>query len=196
VWQQAGFRQFRSTEDQTKYLAQEIKDAFQKKKITLVRWIDLQRAFDKVWTDGLLVKLQRNGIGGTMYKFFLFNRRALVSTGEATSRKFLQRHGVPKGGVLSPTLFLIFINDLVSDLSRGIKAALYADDLVLWCSEEHATTATYRMQQAADQLSAWADEWCVQTNHVPPCSHCHQNRKLEPSKSGAHLLLKLKRLPT
>jgi ribonuclease HI len=171
--QQAGFRQYRSTEDQTTYLAQEIEDAFQEKKVTLVTWIDLQRAFDKVWTDGLLVKLQRNGVGGTMYKWvksFLFNRKARVSTNGATSRKFLQRHGVPQGGVLSPTLFLIFINDLVSDLPRGIKAALYADDLVLWCSEEHATTATYRMQQAADQLSAWADEWCVQVNTDKSCT--------------------------
>ena len=42
------------------------------------------------------------------------------------------------------------INDLVSELPKGIKAALYADDLVIWCKEEYATTATYRMQLAAD----------------------------------------------
>ena len=30
-----------------------------------------------------------------------------------------------------------------------MKAALYADDLVMWRAEEHATTATYRMQQAS-----------------------------------------------
>ena len=40
----AGFRQFRATEDQTTYLAQEIEDAFQDKKVTRVAWIDLQRA--------------------------------------------------------------------------------------------------------------------------------------------------------
>ena len=42
------------------------------------------------------------------------------------------------------------INDLVSELPKGIKAALYADDLVIWCKEEYATTATYRMQLAVD----------------------------------------------
>ncbi len=60
--QQAGFRKFRSTEEQTTYLAQEIEDAFLDKKVTLVTWVDLQRAYDKVWTDGLLVKLQQNGV--------------------------------------------------------------------------------------------------------------------------------------
>ena len=69
-----------------------------------------------------------------------------------------------QGGVLSPTLFLLFINDLVSELPKGVKAALYADDLVLWCKEEYASTATYRLQQAANMLQSWAEEWCVSVN--------------------------------
>ena len=166
--EQAGFRQFRSTEDQATYLSQEIEDAFQEKKLVLAAWIDLQKAFDKVWMEGLLVKLLRNGIAGNMYawiKSYLYNRRARVSLDNKTnSKKFLLRHGVPQGGVLSPTLFLLFINDLVSELPRGVKAALYADDLVLWCKEEHASTATYRMQQAADMLHGWAEDWCVSVN--------------------------------
>ncbi len=97
-------------------------------------------------------------------KSYLFNRRARVSLNQRSSRKFLLRHGVPQGGVLSPTLFLLFINDLVSELPRGVKAALYADDLVLWCKEEHATTATYRMQEAIDKLTAWAEDWYVMIN--------------------------------
>jgi hypothetical protein len=40
-------------------------------------------------------------------------------------------------------------------LPKGIHAALYADDLVLWCSEEYATTATYRMQQALNKITEW-----------------------------------------
>ena len=167
VPEQAGFRQFRSTEDQATYLSQEVEDAFQEQKLLFVTWIDLQKAFDKVWTDGLLVKLLRSGISNNMYqwiKAYLFNRRARVSVDQTLSKKFLLRHGVPQGGVLSPTLFLLFINDLVAELPKGIKAALYADDLVIWCKEKHATTATYRMQQAADKLNAWAENWCVSIN--------------------------------
>ena len=57
-----GLRQFRSTKDQATYLFQEREDTFQDKKVMLTTWIDLQKAFDKVWTDGLLVKLQRLGM--------------------------------------------------------------------------------------------------------------------------------------
>ena len=52
----------------------------------------------------------------------------------------------------------MFINDLVSELPKGVKAALYADDLVLWCKEEHASTANYRIQQAIEQLTAWTED--------------------------------------
>ena len=133
----------------------------------LTAWIDLQRAFDKVWTDGLLVKLTRSGVGGHMLKWiksYLHNRRARVNLDQVKSKKILLRHGVPQGGVLSPTLFLLFINDLVSELPRGVSAALYADDLVLWSKEEHATTATLRMQEAMNVLTAWAEDWCVTIN--------------------------------
>ena len=49
--QQAGFREHHCTEDQTTYLAQAIEDGFQQNKQTLAIWIDLQKAFHKVWTQ-------------------------------------------------------------------------------------------------------------------------------------------------
>jgi hypothetical protein len=56
------------------------------------------------------------------------------------------------------------MNDLVPELPNGVQAALYADDLVLWCSEEYATTAKYRIQTALDIVANWANEWCVTIN--------------------------------
>ena len=167
VPEQAGFQKFRSTEDQVTYLSQVIEEAFQEQKVVLASFIDLQKAFDKVWKDGLLVKLLRYGVSGNLYRWtksYLHNRRARVSVDGKKSKKVLLRHGVPQGGVLSPTLFILFINDLVAELPRGISAALYADDLVLWCSEEYATTANYRMQQALNTIHGWAQQWCVSIN--------------------------------
>ena len=183
--EQAGFRQFRSTEDQVTYLSQEIEDAFQEKKVLFATWIDLQKAFDKVWTDGLLVKAQRCGVGGRMYKWitsFLHNRKARVTVDGKLSRKFLLQHGVPQGGVISPTLFLIFIDDLIKKLPKGIKAALYADDLVMWCAEEYATTATYRMQEAVNVLAAWAKRWNVSINKDKSSTTLFTLTKQQPGK--------------
>ena len=97
-------------------------------------------------------------------KSYLHNRRARVLVNGECGKKVLLRQGVPQGGVLSPTLFLLFINDIVSDLPKGIHAALYADDLVIWCAEEYSTTATYRMNLALDKLSTWTKKWCVTIN--------------------------------
>ena len=64
--EQAGFRQHRSTEDQVTYIAQKIEDGFQDKQHTLTVWIDMEKAFDRVWKDGLQLKLQKRGVTGCM----------------------------------------------------------------------------------------------------------------------------------
>ena len=94
-------------------------------------------------------------------KSYLHNRRARLTVDNAKSKKVLLRHGVPQGRVLSLTLFLIFINDLIKQFPDAVKCAMYADDLVLWCKEEHATTAQLRLQEAVNILSRWTQDWCV-----------------------------------
>ena len=78
----AAFRQDRSTEDQITYIAQAIEDAFQDKKHTLAVWIDLEKAFDKVWKEGLKLKLHQCGVAGRMFKWigqYMHNRKAKSS---------------------------------------------------------------------------------------------------------------------
>ena len=165
--EQAGFRQHRSTEDQTTHLSQVIEDAFQAKKVLLSVFIDLQKAFDSVWKEGIVLKLHRNGIQGNMLRWtraYLHNRKVRVSVNGQLSSKVLLHQGVPQGGVLSPTLFILFINDVVRELPKGVQAALYADDLVLWCSEDFASTAGYRMQEALNRLNEWTKKWCLTIN--------------------------------
>ena len=65
--EQAGFRHHHSTEDQVTYIAQKIEDGFQAKKHTLVVWADMEKAFDRVWRDGLRVKLKQIGVAGNLY---------------------------------------------------------------------------------------------------------------------------------
>jgi hypothetical protein len=65
--EQAAFRQYKSTEDQTTHISQVINNAFQAKTVLLAVFIYLQKALNKVWKDGLMEKLLRYGISGRMY---------------------------------------------------------------------------------------------------------------------------------
>ena len=121
-------------------------------------WIDLEKAFDKAWKDGHRLKLHKSGISGCMYELisqYLNNRTARAQVNGAHRRKKTLREGVSLMGVLSPMLFLIYVNDIIAELPPKIHSALYADDMVLWCSKEYITTANYRMQQALEVLESW-----------------------------------------
>ena len=132
---QSGFRKNRSTEDQITLLSQEIEDAFQTKQKTLAVFFDLTKAFDKVWKDGLLYKLITNGIRGRMFGWirdYLGRRRGRVKLDGYISKLVTLEEGVPQGGSLFPTLFVIFINDLPKQFCTNIHKTLHADDLAVW----------------------------------------------------------------
>ena len=104
---------------------------------------------------------------GCMYQWisqYLINRKARVHLNGTYSHKKTLKEGVPQGGGLSPTLFLVFIKDIVRDMPRKVQGAIYTNDLVLWCSEEHLSTANYRLQQTLNTLEGWTKQWLVRIN--------------------------------
>ena len=125
---QSGFRKNRSTEDQVTLLTQDIENDFQQKMKTLAVFVDLTKAFDKVWKEGFLFKLLSKRVCGNMYSWiqsYLFQRSARVRLDGQTSSSVKIREGVPQGGVISPTLFIIFIDDICDQLSSHIPRALH-----------------------------------------------------------------------
>ncbi|KAK7108155.1 hypothetical protein V1264_015944 [Littorina saxatilis] len=170
---QTGYRKNRSTEDQLALLAQEIETAFQEKKKVVSVFFDLSAAFDKVWREGLLLKIHQAGITGRMFgwiKSFLHERSAKVLLDGHESVSVKMREGVPQGGVISPTLFLVYINDITTSIPRLVSNTLHADDLAVWHASEHTTTAAYRLQQSVDSIKKWTDDWGLEINRVKTVS--------------------------
>ena len=82
-------------------------------------FLDISKTFDKVWLEGLLLKLSLSCIGGNIVKLlrdFLFCRKQRVAlNGQNSSLKSINA-GVPQGSILEPLMFYIYI----SDLSNGV----------------------------------------------------------------------------
>ena len=163
---QTGYRKFRSTEDQLAYLAQDIEDAFQKEKKVLAIFFDLSHAFDKVWKVGLLEKLLRTSVPCKMYMWiqhFLSARTAWMKHDSILSKKVCLREGVLQGGVLSSTLFLVYINDILTTYQRESQTHYMQ---MTWRSGMclKYTTATYRIQEAISGIYKWTLVWGLEIN--------------------------------
>ena len=97
--------------------------------------MDISAAFDKVWHNGLLAKLEQIGISGaflTIFKSYLSNRKQCVVVDGVKSDMLGIQAGVPQGSRLGPLLFLIYINDIVEGLESEIL--IFADDCSLLAS--------------------------------------------------------------
>ena len=93
----------------------------------------MSKAFDKVWHEGLIFKLEQNGVSGKLLNLFssyLTDRKQRVAMNGFYSDYADIESGVPQGSVLGPLLFLVYINDLEKDIKSNVK--FFADDTMLY----------------------------------------------------------------
>ena len=156
---QSGFRKHRSTIDQLVRLSSEINMAFMENKAIGAIFLDLEKAFDLMWSTGTLVKLNKIGINGHMLNWiqhFLKGRKIQVRLGENMSDIFYLENGSPQGGVLSTTLFNVIMNTLSESLNdfEGISLSQFADDGAIWTKYSSAGLAVKKLQKALDVIEA------------------------------------------
>ena len=165
---QSGFRSGDSCINQLLSINHEILNAFDKGLEVRGIFLDISKAFDKVWHDGLIFKLRQNGISGDIINIlqdFLRNRKQrVVLNGQCSSWADVNA-GVPQGSILGPLLFLIYINDLSDGLKSECK--LFADDTSLFSVVNDINTSASDLNEDLEKIGNWAFKWKMNFNPDP-----------------------------
>lgn len=126
---------------------------------------DISKAFDRVWHKGLIAKLRSIGISGNLlhwFKNYLSCRKQRVVLHDKMSPWEVIRAGVTQGSILGPLLFIIYINDIVTDIQCQIK--LFADDTSLYIVVDDRSQASNKLNSDLSKINTWANNWLVTFN--------------------------------
>ena len=172
---QSGFLPGGSCIAQLLSIIHEIQTAFDENPTVDVRgvFLDISKAFDKVWHDGIIFKLKSYGVEGKLLlllKNYLENREQRVVLNGQTSEWRKIMSGVPQGSVLGPLLFLIYINDLPDVINSLCK--IFADDKSLFSKVYDIHNSASKLNDDFEKISYWAYQWKMQFNPDP---HKHAN---------------------
>ena len=163
---QSGFIRNDSCTNRLFYLVEHIYQKLEEGKQVPIVFLDIKKAFDKVWHAGLLHKLKTIGITGKLLKLlesYLHNRRQQVVIEGVSSATVNLLAGVPQGGILSTLLFLLFINDISEATTSPIL--LFADDTSIYTNIRTLNDNNLQiLQNDLVQLEVWARKWCIEFN--------------------------------
>ena len=167
---QSGFRPGDSVTNQLIYLVYEIFKSFDCNENLEVRsvYLDISKAFDQVWHEGLIFKLKHNGVTWNLLKLlenYPCNRKQRVLLNGMHSDWRLINSDVPQGSVLGPLLFLVYINDL----ENGIKFSInfFADDTSLFPIVKDSITSADELNHDLQLISRWSLQWKMSFNPDP-----------------------------
>ena len=117
-------------------------------------FLDISKAFDKVWHDGLTYKLKQYDIKEKLLclliDFLKNHQESVVLNGHFSSWTKVDAD-VPQGSILKPLLFLIYINDLPNGLQPDLK--VFADVTSLFSTIQEIATSTVSLNNDLTKIS-------------------------------------------
>jgi len=169
VEEQGGFRPERGTEDQIFILTELLRARTDR--TTFTAFIDVRKAYDTVWRNGLWKRLWDEGVRGKMWrvvKAMYSVVQSSVMVGDEQTEMFDLHTGVRQGCVMSPVLFSFFINGLAREIkekTQGVRFGdtqvcllMYADDVVLLAETRED------LQKMLDIVTTYTRKWRFRVN--------------------------------
>ena len=151
---QSGFRSRFSTDTCLIHLTDFIKFQMDKGHYVGMVLLDLQKAFDTVDHNILLMKLEAIGLNEDVIRWFrsyLTDHQRLVDVSGTLSSSAEIKCGVPQGSILGPLLFLINVNDMSGVVNN--KLLLYADDSAILVAFKHTSNIEKLLKKELETVS-------------------------------------------
>ena len=156
---QHAYQKGRSVETALHSVVGNIEYSLHHKMYTLAAFLDIEGAFNNVKTESIVSAMEQFELCPSVIKWIkhMLEKRVINATmGDTTVRKITTR-GTPQGGVLSPLLWNLVVNDILTKLNHGgIKMIAYADDVVIMITGKFLSTISDLMQTALLTMAKWA----------------------------------------
>lgn len=188
---QHGFRERHSTVTQLNRITEQVNHSLNNGLSTGMVLMDIEKAFDRVWYDGLIFKLISTSTPHYIIKIihsFLQNRSYQVHLQGKSSETHRIRFGLPQGSCLSPTLYNVYTHDIPA--MHDCKIALFADDTALYVSSRFAKKIVNTLQHSCKKMNTYFKKWKIKINESKSQVVFLTNRKskqipTEPFKFGS-----------
>ncbi|XP_057333529.1 uncharacterized protein LOC130672801 [Microplitis mediator] len=144
-----------------------VERAFRQKESVLGVFINIEGAFDNTPFEAICEAAERFGIEESITEWAHNMLRSRMVTTELSDTKVRARvrRGCPQGGVTSPLMWLLVINELLVRLEKlGVHSVGYADDVALMIRGSSPTEIRWRMQRALDLVQNWCTDRSLKVN--------------------------------
>lgn len=141
--EQCKFRRNNSFIDILSSLHTDIWNTKNKKQRLILIALDIEKAYEMLWRNRVLKIIQECGINGKMFTFlqnFLKNRSLHVKAYSELSNIYQTENGLPQSSVISVTMFLLAINNILKEIQKPTKHLLFADNCHIYCSGQDIKT--------------------------------------------------------
>ena len=167
---QFGFRHEHSTQQQilrvTEYISREFNKGSNKNKQKIgAVLLDVAKAFDSFWYNGLLIKLIElkapDSIIHLLNSYFK-NRKFVVQVDNTMSEEFVIESGVPQESLIGPKVFNLYIDDIPRH--DGVETAVYVDYRIYYTSSKDSNIIVRELNKQLDLAHEWCTKWRIKIN--------------------------------